>query len=420
MKWLTLGAITALLSVPALASAAPKEIGLNVHDDGALAMDVARDAHLTWVRVDFNWLDMEPTSGTYAFATLDAVVDAARLRGLSVLATVGYAPAWASSGDTKGDGTLNDVPLAGAYASFVTALVNHFKARITHYELWNEPNLTQFFEGTTSDYTSRVLVPGAAAVHAACATCKVVGPAVAAVGGLYDVWLDAALTAAKDQIDIVSAHDYSGFGTGPTSDDFFNKLEKHRVITVGTTVVYEGPLAYKEVMDKHGVTAPFWLTETGSQAPFADATAKAAQAAYYRNVIDAMLPRAWWTNVFAYEAIDNSGFTWGIVQANAGAATGYDPKPAFDVLKEAEDTHVLFGTGDAGPFAEGGVDGSSAAIDPDGGTGVDDGGGANGATSNAAGSSGGCAIAAVHEDVSPFGLAFAVTSLGLLLLRRRS
>lgn len=79
-------------------------------------------------------------------------------------------------GDGKNDGPLNDVPVAGAYEAFVTAAVKHFASRVTYYELWNEPNLGQFWEGTPQQYTALVVVPGADAVHAACPNCSVLAP----------------------------------------------------------------------------------------------------------------------------------------------------------------------------------------------------------------------------------------------------
>ena len=293
---ISLLALTLLSSVPARAA---DGLGLNVHQSTGVGLDVTRAASLGWVRIDVNWFQAEPSQGQYDWTLLDQVVDGAKARGLSVLAVLAYTPAWASTGDTKGDGSNNDVPQPGTYAAFVTAAVTHFAGRVTHYELWNEPNLGQFWEGTTQDYTSGILVPGAQALHAACTSCKVVAPALATIAGQWDVWLDAALTAAQSQIDVVSGHDYGAFpqdtpGAGGATDSFYNKLDSHRVVMFGSTVVYEGPLSLREVMDKHGATQPFWLTETGTEATYGDTTAEAAQTLYYRRVLESMLTRPWW------------------------------------------------------------------------------------------------------------------------------
>src|SRR5436190_12859482 len=145
-----------LLFVASAAMAAPRPLGLNVHDSSGVGLDATRDAVLgtgpKYVRIDVNWFDVEKSQGQYDWTVIDAVVDGAKQRGLEVLAVLAYTPAWASSGDTKGGGTLNDIPVAGTYPAFVTIAVNHLKNRVTHYEIWNEPNLQVFFEGQPSDY----------------------------------------------------------------------------------------------------------------------------------------------------------------------------------------------------------------------------------------------------------------------------
>lgn len=243
-RLVSLAAGVALATAGGDVFAAPKELGLNIHQSDTVGVAAAHDAGVGWVRVDFNWLDAEPAQGTYDWTRFDALVDAAVAKNLKVLAVVAYGPAWASSGDTKGDGPNNDVPNDGAYAAFVTAVVSRYQAKVTHYELWNEPNLEQFFEGTPQQYLDRVLVPGADALHAACATCKVVGPGLATVGTAYADWMEAVLANAASKLDVVSGHIYasfpdgSGSGAGFTSDSFFNKLEDHRVIKLGSATVY--------------------------------------------------------------------------------------------------------------------------------------------------------------------------------------
>jgi hypothetical protein len=343
---------SALLLVSATAAAATHEVGLNVHQSATVGLDVAKAAGVKWVRIDLNWLDAEPAQqGTYDWSRFDTQIDAAAAKNLQVLAVLAYGPAWASDGDTKADGPNNDVPKVGTYAAFVTAAVNRYKAKVTHYEIWNEPNLAQFFEGSPQQYLDRVFVPGADAVHAACAACKVVGPGLATVGTAYADWLEAVLSAAEPKLDVVSGHVYasfpdgSGTGAGLTSDSFFNKLESHRVIKLGTATVYEGPLSFKEVMDKHAVTKPFWLTETGKEATAGNGAEEEAQRVYYRQVLEQMLARPWWNNTIFYEAFDEppAPYKWGVVVDDASAPNGYVPKAAFTFLQKVTSSQPAFG-----------------------------------------------------------------------------
>lgn len=336
---------------PAIASAAPRELGFNVHQSSTVGIDATKAAGLGWVRIDLNWYDAEPTQGAYDWARFDALMAAAAAKNLKVLAVLGYTPAWASAGDTKGGGTLNDVPRAGTFAPFVTAAVNRYKASVTHFEIWNEPNLEQFFEGSPQDYIDRVLVPGADAVHAACATCKVMGPGLASVGNQYATWMDAVLGAAASKLDVVSAHIYAGFpdgsgtGAGLTSDSFFNKLEDHRVVKVGGATVYEGPLSFREVMQKRGVTKPFWLTETGREATAGNAQEEEAQRVYTRKVLESMLSRPWWEATIFYEAFDlpPAPYRWGAVVADPAAPGGFREKTVMSLLRKVSSSQPLFG-----------------------------------------------------------------------------
>src|SRR5688572_16365613 len=80
-----------------------KELGFNVHQSSTTGLDATKDAGLKWVRIDFNWLDAEPTTqGQYDWSRFDTLIDAAIAKNLQVLACIGYSPAWASQGDTKG------------------------------------------------------------------------------------------------------------------------------------------------------------------------------------------------------------------------------------------------------------------------------------------------------------------------------
>jgi hypothetical protein len=368
--------------IPALALATAI-LGLNVHQSSTTGPSATKGASLGIVRIDANWLDAEKTQGAFDFTLFDQVVNAAQSKGLTVLAVLAYGPAWASTGDKQNDGPNNDIPQPGTYAAYVTAAVNHLKDRVTYYELWNEPNLSVFFEGTPQDYLANVLIPGADALHAACSTCKVVGPALATIGTTYATFLDAVLAGAKDKIDIVSGHDYAQFpqdtqGAGGASDSFYNKLESHRIVKFGTTTVFEGPLSMREVMNAHAATQPFWITETGIEATYGDTTAEATQTLYYRRVLESMLTRPWWQATIFYEAFDvapPAQYHFGVCVDDSSASLGYDEKPVMAMLRKAAQNQPIFGgTGtDCTDGLDNDGDGLIDAADPDCATGTNEG-----------------------------------------------
>lgn len=333
-------------------SAAPKLVGLNVHQSRDVGLPVATKCKAGIVRIDFNWFQIETSQGSYDFSLFDQLIDDAVARDLTVLATVGYTPAWASSANTDGEDTLNDVPNAGLYELFVAEAVARYSDRVKHWELWNEPNLGDFFEGGVSDCVGLILRPGAAAVHAHCADCQVLGPDVATIGDDYDAWMQAAFEQAGDDIDIVSAHVYSGFtdlGAASTDATFFSKLEDHRILKIGETVVHEDPLSIRECMTKYGMgSKPFWMTETGKRAAYSDTEATADQAAYVRHVMEAMLTRSWWDATVFYEAFDVPGedYLWGFALQDTSAPDGFLEKPVCGVMRKAvEQQPAMGGTG---------------------------------------------------------------------------
>ncbi len=317
-------------------------LGLNIHQSASVGVAVTQRCKGQVVRVDFNWYAAEPSQGVYDWTVLDAVVNASVARGFTVIATAAYTPGWAASGGDAGT-TNSAVPVTGTYASFIAAAVAHF-ATVTHWELWNEPNLPQFFQGSAEDYVQQVLVPGAAAVHAACPSCKVLGPALATVGTNYADWMQTVLTEAGPSIDVVTGHDYAWFddmgGGGATNPDFFSKLDHHRVLKLGDAVVYADPLSLRESMVLYGAAdKPFWMTETGYEATYGDAAAMATQAQFASEVLEAMVTRPWWGATVFYDAFDVAGqpSSWGFSLADPDASLGYLPKPVCGVLADPPD-----------------------------------------------------------------------------------
>jgi polysaccharide biosynthesis protein PslG len=111
-----------------------------------LARDLDRIEHMgaTWVRVPFNWVTLEMHGrGQYNWAPADALMRATNARHLRVLAVVSYTPAWARpAGRPATDPPTN----LDDYARFVGALASRYGPRgLHHFEIWNEPNLTNMW-----------------------------------------------------------------------------------------------------------------------------------------------------------------------------------------------------------------------------------------------------------------------------------
>jgi hypothetical protein len=72
--------------------------GINTHLPSSALLDRVAAAGIAWIRVDFNWYDLQPARDRYDWTLADAVVHDARAGGLNVYATLSYTPAWATAG----------------------------------------------------------------------------------------------------------------------------------------------------------------------------------------------------------------------------------------------------------------------------------------------------------------------------------
>jgi hypothetical protein len=113
-------------------------LGVNIHflkDDQAL--DIARDAGFSFVRMDLLWSTVEKR-GRYDFASADELMRALEARGMGVLWIIDYGH---PEHGGKAPQSAEDIR---AYARYAAAAVSHFRGHNARFEIWNEPNIKQF------------------------------------------------------------------------------------------------------------------------------------------------------------------------------------------------------------------------------------------------------------------------------------
>ena len=132
----------------------PSFFGLHIHNAGAktpwpsVAVPEWRlwDAHVSWA-------DLEPARGMWHFDTLDRYVSMAQEHNTEILLTFGYTPAWASARPDEHSaskpGFAAEPKNLEDWRTFVETVASRYKGRIHSYEIWNEPNLKQFWSGST-------------------------------------------------------------------------------------------------------------------------------------------------------------------------------------------------------------------------------------------------------------------------------
>ena len=260
-----MAALVAGITEPGSASEAPAsaagrpQVGVQFHGTWSDYTDAQRielldrmaAAGVEWVRVDIGWQSIEDGGpgkiNPWHVATADRIVDAARDRGIQVLATLWATPGWANDG--RGPNVAPNDPQD--YARIAQWAAAHFKGRVAAWEVWNEPNLDDFW--VTEDPVSY-----AGLLKASYPAFKSGDPQALVVGGAVslndDPWLARMYDAgAGGSFDVLSTHPYSQPGDAePERRDN------------GTIYLLDHLRAVRRLMVERGDGhKPIWATEFG-------------------------------------------------------------------------------------------------------------------------------------------------------------
>lgn len=112
-----------------------------------------KDAGFVWVRQEFPWEDLEidakgdytdrrnPSSGAIsAWDKYDNIVSLVERSDLRLIVRLSAPPRWAHAGYEQ-LGTRGPPARFEDFADFVEAVATRYKGRITHWQVWNEPNI---------------------------------------------------------------------------------------------------------------------------------------------------------------------------------------------------------------------------------------------------------------------------------------
>ena len=214
--------------------------------------------HATWIRHDFAWDSIEPSSGVFNWAGYDQLVTAARARNINVIATISYTPGWANGGQTDHRYAPTSAAQFGQFAGTVAARYAPLGVHV--YEIWNEPNI-QYWQPTPNpaEYTA-ALCAAYSAIHAADPqTIVVTGGASPAANTTTtyapQTWLaDLYADGAQNCFDAVGYHPY------------VDSVATHDDLGMNWYVMYSanGTHNLRTLMTIHGDGAKrIWATEVG-------------------------------------------------------------------------------------------------------------------------------------------------------------
>lgn len=97
------------------------------------------------LRMQAGWAKTETVKGVYDFAWLDHIVDDAISRGHRIWMQTSYGnPIYPGGGNANlGGGMPVSEEAKAAWDNWVRAMAEHFRGRITDWEIWNEPDLSE-------------------------------------------------------------------------------------------------------------------------------------------------------------------------------------------------------------------------------------------------------------------------------------
>jgi hypothetical protein len=121
-------------------------------------LDDIKNLGTTWIRVDFSWPTIQPTSADeFDWSGYDYLVEQASVRDLKILAVLAYTPQWAQDPrctalvPNKSAAKKCNPRSAADFARFAGVTAERYRHyRIRGYEIWNEPNLLSYWRTAQS------------------------------------------------------------------------------------------------------------------------------------------------------------------------------------------------------------------------------------------------------------------------------
>ena len=283
--------------IPATQTASRAGMCYSFYPDGGSDrpfMPLAYQAGSRWDRFDFVWPNLEHEDGSWkdeGREAYDTLVNDLTGAGFDMVGILLWTPDWAATSGASAAGAPEDrqrpagwyAPVPGGvetygplsvgsaassppaglgepwddwttgdgdpinyWGRFVYKVVDRYGDRVKHWEMWNEPEWTYFWTGSSSDY-ARLLKVGYQATKAACGDCQVL------FGGLH-YWYDQDYY--REVLD-----ELADDPNASVNDYFFDVMSLHLYSRSSNAyeVVNDIRSHLKEIASDH----PIWLTETG-------------------------------------------------------------------------------------------------------------------------------------------------------------
>jgi GH35 family endo-1,4-beta-xylanase len=258
-------------------------------------LELVKELGAAWERCDFWWSRLEPEPGRYQFRDFDFAVEQYQRLGVNLLVILCYSSAWhGRPPDTDQE--------RQRYADWVAAMVSRYRGKVGAWEIWNEPNISQFWQPEpNAEHYAAMLKQAYRAAKQADPRSVIIGAVTAGTGLNFIERL--LQLGCGDFMDAISVHPYQGH---PPEQ-----------------IMPERLAALKQLLARHGFRKPIWITEIGFQTkPAEGAPVTERQQADWLVRTNVLALAAGVRKVFWFNLQDWSE-TWGIIRADWSLKDGF-------------------------------------------------------------------------------------------------
>lgn len=252
-----------------------------------------------------HWKGIETSPGVYDWSLLDPVVATHYAAGRKIIYTLLVTPNFYSARPAEsgayGPGTAAEPSDLTKWDNFCAALATRYAGRITHYEVWNEPQDVNFYSGTQT-ILSQLVRRANQTIKAIDANAKIISPPITSIySGGTGVTYFTGMMAASDGVagtmaqwvDVIGCHIY------PQSSSALNGIA-NMAATMRTA------------MTTAGVSAkPLWSTEVTILTPAFPLNSAGARATAIRQImVEAAASNVGGFDVCVWYSPDGATYRW--------------------------------------------------------------------------------------------------------------
>jgi len=303
-----------LIFIPLIFFGNDSPFGINAHSGSNEILAKVKDSGIKWIRIDLYWSQIEKEKGKFDYSEIDRIVKYSRENQLAILGVLSSSPGW--SNNNKGRNYPPDN--LEYWRNFVSVTVSRYKNDIQYWNIWNEPNVKNFFALGKDIFVDEIFLPAAETIRKYSPLSLIAGPELAHLvnqGSEWYFWMKYILTECSEYIDIVSHHIYKNTGVYAIFES----------LVIGENIT---PSVKEIIYDSGFSSVPFWITETGWDT---ELFSEEEQGNRYLEFLQEMKKRNYPDKIFFYKIMDDATpeiRPWGILKSD------FTEKPAYGIYTD--------------------------------------------------------------------------------------